>query len=331
VSRSLYEPNTIRDVAKGKQGVKSLQQKPAAMRWWQLECTPGDSGCTGDEPFFINGFAQPTGVLELFAFRLNADGLIQTEGFIDTTGATSGTVAWVMPGVNPGETDFIPPTSANEGFPVKVTTDGAATGITSGQAYIDAVTGDVTVTWGFTSSIPFFRAYKWNGATQTINNTNDGYIYWDRYQTSDSAKINIDSWQAGSPDVFNRINLKARGLYSISCSFDLDPVGTFTGDFGIALEGATSEFYPAPMTTWKCTERAGDSSSGQWAWTFLMSFPPIWREQTVDVTSPIPKNLRIAFSNNAGSNVDVTEFMIEIHLLYQFDYETAEGTIQSQA
>ena len=180
-------------------------------------------------------------------------------------------------------------------------------------------------------AIPFFRAYRWAAASQAIANTSDDYVKWDRYQTSDATKIEFGGWQAGTPDFFNRINLKARGLYSISCSFDGSFGGATTGSFGIALEGATSEFHAAPFTSWKIDERAGDISSGHWAWTFIQSYPPIWREQTDDATSPIPKNLRINFSNNAGSTFTLAEFMIEIHLLYQFDYETVEATIQSQA
>jgi hypothetical protein len=182
-----------------------------------------------------------------------------------------------------------------------------------------------------TATVPFFRAYRWGVASQTINNTFDAYVRWDRYQTSDAAKIDIAGWQAGTPDFFNEITLSARGLYTISCLFDGSFSGATTGNFGIALEGATSEFYPAPFTSWKIDERSGDNSSGQWAWTFIQSFPPIWREQTDDITSPTPKNLRIAFSNNAGSNFTLSEFEIEIHLLYEFDYETAEASIQSQA
>lgn len=180
-------------------------------------------------------------------------------------------------------------------------------------------------------SPPFFRCYKHNVALQTINNGNDTYLTFDRYQTSDATKIDIDGWLAGTPDYFHRINLKARGLYSISILVDPSPVGVFTGTFGVALEGATSEYYAAPFTTWQCSERAGDASSGQWGWTFIQSFPPVWREQTIDATSPIPKNLKFAFANNAGSNVNISECEVEIHLLHEFDYESAEGTIQSQA
>lgn len=182
-----------------------------------------------------------------------------------------------------------------------------------------------------TNSVPFFRAYKWNAALQTVVNNQDAYIQFDRYQTSDATKMDIDGWIAGTPDVFNEITLSARGLYAISILLGLDEAGAFTGTFGVALEGSTSEFYEAPFTTWQCSERAGDASGGQWGWTFIQSFPPIWREQTVDATSPTPKNLRLNFANNCGSSVDIEECQIEIHLLYEFDYETAEGTIQSQA
>jgi hypothetical protein len=185
-------------------------------------------------------------------------------------------------------------------------------------------------------TIPFFRAYRWNAATQSNPNTQDIYIQFDRYQTSDSSKIDSDGWQAGTPDFFNRINLKVHGLYSFSIMFDFSNPSPFTGNFGVALEGATSEFYPAPFHQFTASERAGDNSSGMWAWSFIQSFPPIWYNDSGGgnsdlATSPMPKNLRWTFANNSGGTIGFLDCMTEIHLLYEYDYGAAAGTIQHQA
>ena len=69
VTRSLYEPTLWRATAKNRFGVKSLKQKPLAMRWWEPGCTPGGGGgCSGDEPPLLNGWAQPANPLEKLRF-----------------------------------------------------------------------------------------------------------------------------------------------------------------------------------------------------------------------------------------------------------------------
>jgi hypothetical protein len=142
MTRSLYEPSLWRATAKNGFGVKSLKQKPLAMRWWQPDCTPGTGGCTGDEPALQNGWAQPAAPLQKFAFRTHADGSLEFRGHLDSVGASSGTVAVTLPGANPGETDFLLP---NDQFFVSAVYDGATP--RPALIYLDSTTGDVTITF----------------------------------------------------------------------------------------------------------------------------------------------------------------------------------------
>lgn len=152
MSRNIHEPSLYRQMAGQRSLLRGTRRRPGAFRWWVPDCDPNDpsqakEGCSGDEPSLINGFAQPTSGLEPFGFRLNADGKIQTKGFLDVSGATSGDVAWVMPGANPGEVDFIPSTEGDDGFSLNVTTTGNVNGVVPASAHVDADTGEVTVTW----------------------------------------------------------------------------------------------------------------------------------------------------------------------------------------
>lgn len=180
-------------------------------------------------------------------------------------------------------------------------------------------------------SIPCFRAFHYNAATQTINNANDGYITWDRYQTSDSTKIDFGGWTAGSPDTFTIVDFKVRGLWAITVMVDISPAGTWTGTWGIAMEDAGGTFTAPPGTIWPCGEAPGDNSSGFFSWTHIQSFPPIWIDQTTDTLAPDLPSARWTLSNNGGSNVTIDYAMLEIHLLQELDYETQAGSIQNQA
>lgn len=182
-----------------------------------------------------------------------------------------------------------------------------------------------------TLTVPCFRAYKWNAALQTINNANDGYITFDRWQTSDATKIDSGGWIAGTPDVINSVDFKVRGLWAITIMVKLDPAGTWTGTWGMAMEDEGSTLLDPPGVIFPCGEAPGDNSSGFFSWSHVQSFPPIWAEQTTDTLAPDLPNARWTLSNNGGSNVDILYAMLEIHLLHEFDYEAGAGTIQSQA
>lgn len=145
MTRSLYEPTLWRATAKNRFGVKTLKQKPLAMRWWEPECTPGGGGgCSGDEPPLLNSWAQPSPPLEKFAFRLHADGSLEFKGHLDASAASSGTVAVTLPGAIPGEIDFLPP---NDQYFVSVITPDDGATFQTALVFIESTTGDVTITW----------------------------------------------------------------------------------------------------------------------------------------------------------------------------------------
>jgi hypothetical protein len=144
VTRSLYEPSLWRATAKNGSGVKSLERRPLAMRWWQPDCTPGTDGCTGEEPVLQNFWAQPSAPLETFAFRLHADGSLEFRGHLNASGATSSTVAVTLPGANPGEAKFLP---ENDQYFVTVITTDDGTSFSTALVFIDSTTGEVTITW----------------------------------------------------------------------------------------------------------------------------------------------------------------------------------------
>lgn len=143
MTRAIYEPNLYRDAAKSSFGIRSLKQKPNAMRWWTPDCTPG-GGCTGDEPPLVNGWAQPSLPLEKFSFRIHADGSLEFKGHLDASVAASGTVAVTLPGANPGEAEFLPP--HDQYFVSVITPDNGVTFQTA-MVFIDSTTGEVTITW----------------------------------------------------------------------------------------------------------------------------------------------------------------------------------------
>jgi len=148
LTKSIYEPTIYRDVAANRWGVQDLRQKPLAMAWWTPDCDPGDpdqaaASCTGLEPPLVNNFAQPDPQLEFFAFRIHADGSLEFKGHLDISAASSGDVAFTLPGINPGEVDFIPP---NDQYFFTIVTDGGSL-FQAAMVFIDSTSGDVTITW----------------------------------------------------------------------------------------------------------------------------------------------------------------------------------------
>jgi len=146
--RNLTEPSLEQAVyGRVRFGIKDTRQKPGAFRWWEPECNPagsGDAGCTGLEPPLENGWLQPSAPLEKFAFRLHVDGSIEFKGHLDATSAVSGTVAVTLPGATAGEVDFRP--DNDQYFVSVITPDGGVSFLTA-MVFIDATTGEVTITW----------------------------------------------------------------------------------------------------------------------------------------------------------------------------------------
>jgi hypothetical protein len=150
MSRNIHEPSLYRQMAGQRSLLRGTRRRPGAFRWWVPGCDPNDpsqagDGCTGDEPPLQNSFAQPAPPLEKFAFRLHADGSLEFTGHLDVSGATSGTVAFTLPGANAGEIDFRP---SNDQFFTTVVYDGATP--RHAMVKLDSVTGDVTLTWPIT-------------------------------------------------------------------------------------------------------------------------------------------------------------------------------------
>ena len=222
MSRRIYEPSIWGDAAKNRHGINSLQRKPAAMRWWTPDCTIGDGGCDGNEPFLDNGFAQPGGNLQVFAFRLNDDGLIQTRGVLDASGGSNGGIAWTMPGANAGETDFIPPTSGNDVFTLKVTTDGTEAGIVTATGYIDKTTGEVTVRWVAATSPAWMAVF-------------DNFYYGQDISSADGA-VNLEypfvDWSENATGIFDWVRSDPLPTSSITNTYNIqllvDGIYTFT-------------------------------------------------------------------------------------------------------
>ena len=130
--------------------IEQVERRQLAGRWWEPDCevtNPDDDGCTGLEPPLENGFAQPTpgsgpngGDLERFAFRLHTDGSLEFKGHLDVSGASSGDIAFVVPGAVDGEIDFRP--ANDQFFGPLVFEDGSL-----GMAYVDSVFGEVVIEW----------------------------------------------------------------------------------------------------------------------------------------------------------------------------------------
>lgn len=220
------------------------------MRWWTPDCTPGSGGCDGEEPTLGGGnFVQPTGDLQVFAFRLNDDGLIQTRGILDASGAASGEVAWTMPGVVAGETDFIPPTTGNDTFSLRVTTDGTEAGIVNATAYIDKVTGDVTIRWVSGAGTPWILLDA-GGQTLPGDNGFDPLLFDTLFWDPTLVTLNPADPTDGSDNIFVITKLTFSGIdYWV---FSPRNGGWFEFDlfveFGNAESGAANGYAEISMT-----------------------------------------------------------------------------------
>jgi hypothetical protein len=144
VSRNIHEPTPERATQQNRFGVKMTHQKPLASRWVEPDCaTPGDD-CPDFAPTLANSWAQPSAPLEKFAFRKHMDGSLEFKGHLDASGATSGTVAFTLPGFTDGEPDYTLPN--DQYFHTVITPDDGTT-FQIALVFIDSTTGDVTITW----------------------------------------------------------------------------------------------------------------------------------------------------------------------------------------
>lgn len=145
MSKALSDPTPERKITQNRFQIKDTRQKPLAFSWWTPDCTLGD-GCTAaqEDVVLVNGWAQVTAPLELFAFRLHADGSLEFKGHLDAAGASSGTVAFTLPGANAGEVDFLLPN--DQYWHTTITTDDGVTFFLA-LVFIESATGDVTITW----------------------------------------------------------------------------------------------------------------------------------------------------------------------------------------
>jgi hypothetical protein len=72
------------------------------------------------------------------------DGSLEFKGHLDASGATSGTVAFTLPGFTDGEPDYTLPN--DQYFHTVITPDDGTT-FQIALVFIDSTTGDVTITW----------------------------------------------------------------------------------------------------------------------------------------------------------------------------------------
>lgn len=151
MSRNIHHQTAMGLINSNRTVLKYTRQKPLAFHWWTPDCSATDDagqGCTGDEPPLINNWAQPDPPLEKFAFRLHTDGSLEFKGHLDASGAASGTVAFVLPGLytDPADAlpDFRPPN--DQFFHTTITTDDG-TSFSLAQVHIDSDTGEVTIVW----------------------------------------------------------------------------------------------------------------------------------------------------------------------------------------
>ena len=141
----IQEPTEPRQMAQIKFIGKDTRQKPLASKWIMVldaaDCGDGDFEW---QPCFQNGYAQVTNPLEQFNFRIHYDGSLEFKGHIDVSGASSGDVAFTLPGIGGGAPDYT--LDKDRYFPIALTDDGG-TSFIIGLVFIESATGDVTLIW----------------------------------------------------------------------------------------------------------------------------------------------------------------------------------------
>ena len=220
MTKNLHEPSTPRAVATNRYTGKLTQQKPYAYEW----VTPvNDADCAAAQadpvtpwtPCYLNDWEQPT-TLEPLSVRLNADGLLQWQGYVNSQNATAA-IAFIMPGTLGGEPDMIPDVSVAENlsYSVFVTPDDGTT-ITQGRAYVDSTTGEVTIT---STSTTIDSAWMLQNSGQTIaNNSTTNLTNYDDF---------LDGVDITTNTTTGKLSANVTGIYLIEGNVLWS--GTFAG------------------------------------------------------------------------------------------------------
>lgn len=159
---NIHEPTRDRAIARNRYVGKDTRQRPGASQWITVlnangdgdpECPPDQestdpihSGLTVFDwtPCFQNGYLQVEDPLELFAFRKHYDGSLEFMGHIDVQNASSGDIAFTLPGIAGGEPDY---TLAKDRYFHITITDNGGTNFIIAMVFIDSTTGDVSLVW----------------------------------------------------------------------------------------------------------------------------------------------------------------------------------------
>jgi hypothetical protein len=162
MTRSLFNPSIQREVSTNRFFGKDTRQRPFAGIWVypvdDVDCPPLEFGTDqyGNTtqlwtPCLLNDWLQVDSDavenLEMFAFRGHYDGSLEFKGHLDASGgATSGSVAFILPGMGDLEPDYVTLLDENQIWDT-IITDDAGTTFQSAMVKIDADTGEVTITW----------------------------------------------------------------------------------------------------------------------------------------------------------------------------------------
>lgn len=156
---NIHEPTTQRAIAGVRYTTKDTRQRPLASQWVGVlnangdgdpECPPDPDDDTNIflefewTPCLQNGYLQVESPLELFAFRQHYDGSLEFKGHLDVSNASTGDVAFTLPGVNGGEPDYT--LNNDQYFHTAITDDGGTTFIFA-LVFIESSTGDVSLIW----------------------------------------------------------------------------------------------------------------------------------------------------------------------------------------
>lgn len=150
MTQNIHEPSLYRQVSSNRFGVKGQKQKPGASRWITPSCSTispalPDGECEAWWPDLQNNWQQPSSPLESFSFRLHMDGSLETKGHLDASGgAVSGSIALTFPGAADGDPDYLLP--HDQYWHTVITTDDGTT-FQIALVFIEAASGDMTITW----------------------------------------------------------------------------------------------------------------------------------------------------------------------------------------
>lgn len=142
MTRALSENSIEKELGQHNWGIQRQEFMPLAFRWR----TP-DIDDDPPTPPLENGWAQVDPPLERFSYRLHADGSLEFKGHLDAAGASSGTVALTLP--EPVDDEDMEPSYrlAQDQYFLTLITDDGGTSFTTAMVFVEAATGEVTITW----------------------------------------------------------------------------------------------------------------------------------------------------------------------------------------